>query len=235
MATAEATDLIEVSREEFDRKTAIEEHYEAIVAKTHDVNQLKKVWEEAKDASLAAKKSFDRASNELRELIEEGVDPQRRLPGMSATDGQRDDEWRNRPIAELGLPNGKLDKLEECGVTTIGQLEKLRAGELEDNPRGLSSVKGFGEAAITDIENSLMEWLAKNQPTDDAPMGGTEDTEPPQRVRIIDDITDSEGDIVMHTGDVVKCLDIQGDQAIVEAADGDQYRLDLDEYELIDD
>ena len=69
-----------------------------------------------------------------------------------------------KSVGELALSMSQKDKLLQAGVTTMGQLEDLRAGKYPEYPQGLNSIKGFGEKAITEIENMILEWLRVSGP-----------------------------------------------------------------------
>ena len=70
------------------------------------------------------------------------------------------DAWRIVPIAELGLPKGLAEKLEEARAATIGQLEDLRAEIYQGKAKW---PKGVGYAKITKIEDAVLDWLQKNR------------------------------------------------------------------------
>ncbi len=56
--------------------SAAAQHDATIIEKEREVTELKEVWQSAKDASLSAKKNYDKAVNELRAVIAEGPSPQ---------------------------------------------------------------------------------------------------------------------------------------------------------------
>lgn len=74
------------------------------------------------------------------------------------------DEWQTVSIDQLGLKESLCEKLKEAGLDTIGRLESRRAeiySGFEKWP------KGIGQAKVTEIENAVLEWLAKNRQDDD--------------------------------------------------------------------
>lgn len=133
-----------------------------------DVDRLKVELKEAKGTHEAA---VDRLQRTIRERHQSKMDFAKPkavgtpLNGQAAqTPSPEDDAWKARPIRELSdLSPGILTALEDIGVTTIGRLEHLRGGQDPDYPRGLTSVKGFGEAKITKIEDAVTNWLDRNR------------------------------------------------------------------------
>lgn len=74
------------------------------------------------------------------------------------------DEWQKVSIDQLGLKETLCEKLKEAGLDTIGRLESRRAeiySGFEKWP------KGIGQAKVTEIENAVLNWLAKNRQDDD--------------------------------------------------------------------
>jgi hypothetical protein len=66
--------------------------------------------------------------------------------------------WRKEPIESLGLPPKLADRLEEAGISTIGELEDKRAAF-----NGLRGISGIGPAKVTVIEDAVIGWLSKNR------------------------------------------------------------------------
>lgn len=122
-------------------------------------------WVVAKEDASEAKKTYDGLVSQLNILIHRGPDLQATLPFNNATDptnGGEDESWRDATVIDaLSLSPGQYSKLEEAGVTTIGQLEDLRAGD------GLASIKGFGQATVDAIEDAVINWLATLPTGDD--------------------------------------------------------------------
>ncbi len=80
----------------------------------------------------------------------------------STAQPEDDQSWRDSTIVELGaygLKTSLIEKLDECGLQTIGQIEDLRA---EISLGKAKWPKGIGEAKITAIENAVSEWWAKH-------------------------------------------------------------------------
>lgn len=133
------------------------EHYEAIKERSAEVTRLLLEWNQLKGDASEAKKEYDNAVSELTYLINRGPDYQRKLEFEDSEDGETL-AWRDEPIdANLGLTAKVLEKLEEAGITTIGQLEDRRAGE------GLTSIAGIGQATADKIEEQVLEWLDEHR------------------------------------------------------------------------
>lgn len=70
-------------------------------------------------------------------------------------------DWRSVPITELSdLTPKLLESLQEAGATTIGKLEDLREKISMGHEKW---PKGIGEAKITLIKDSAMDWLTANR------------------------------------------------------------------------
>jgi hypothetical protein len=133
------------------------EHYETIKERNSEVARLLLEWTQLKGDASEAKKEYDQAVSELTYLISRGPDNQRKLPFTDSTDGESL-AWREQDIAgSLGLTAKVLEKLEDAGVRTIGELEDLRAGA------GLTSIGGIGQATADKIEEQVLEWLTENR------------------------------------------------------------------------
>lgn len=66
--------------------------------------------------------------------------------------------WRKEPIESLGLPPKLTDRLEEAGISTIGELEDKRGSR-----DGLRGISGIGPAKVTVIEDAVIGWLSKHR------------------------------------------------------------------------
>lgn len=73
-----------------------------------------------------------------------------------------DTSWRSRPITELSgsITPKIIERLQEDGIHTIGQLEDRRA-KCYDNTGEWP--KGIGKVKITAIEDALLDWLTANR------------------------------------------------------------------------
>lgn len=153
--------VLEAEAEEETALTAAErEHYERIKDLNTEVHEATYKHDLAKSKAKMAKEHLESLQAELSSLISEGPrkpDPQKELPFSEP------EAWESTPITEvLQLTGKQQEKLEEAGVKTIGEFERIRGCQNPDYPNGLSSIKGFGEKTIDAMENDVVEWLAKN-------------------------------------------------------------------------
>lgn len=124
-------------------------------------------WDAAKRAAKDAHEIFDARVSELRLAIQDlNNDADRPLLKMAAATGDSSTveeeatparDWRGASIDELGLPAKLAEKLVENSITTIGELEDLRAAP------GLTSIKGVGQGKADVIEEAVLAWLSKNR------------------------------------------------------------------------
>lgn len=147
------------------------EHYEEIKELNNEFREEYAEWEFLKDKTSAAKKTVDEIGKRLSYLIARGPEKQHKLPFEDSTKGEVL-AWREASVAEsLGLTTSVLEKLASAGVTTIGELEDLRAGS------GLRSIKGIGQATVDKIEAQVLEWLDENRDKFGEVIEGSEDNE----------------------------------------------------------
>ncbi len=145
--------------EELKRLRKRSDHLDVLKRMNEEASHLEDQYEEAKADAAAKKKSWDKVCADIRVLLRKGPDPQGQLPFA-----KKDEDWQTVPIGNaLKLTNKQLEKFESIKVKTVGQFENLRAGKHPDYPKGLSAVKGIGEAAITKWENEILDWLEKFQ------------------------------------------------------------------------
>lgn len=141
------------------------DHYESIKRANIEVSIAQSAYDRANGIAKAAKKDLELASLELSTLISDGPqvpDPQKELPFPDESASGSND-WQLTPIGDvLKLTDTQREKLESAGITTIGRLEHVRGGQDPDYPRGLRSIKGFGEKTIDALENDVVEWLSRN-------------------------------------------------------------------------
>lgn len=152
------------------------DHYEAIKRANTEVQIAQREYDRANGIAKAAKKELELASLELSTLISDGPQiptqpsPQMELP-FADPDAPDPDAWKSVPVEDvLTLTESQKDKLFAADITTLGRLEFVRGGGDPDFPRGLRSIKGFGEKTIEAMENDVVEWLSKNvrQPEDES-------------------------------------------------------------------
>lgn len=147
------------------------EHYERIIELNKDVYQASYDHDIKKSKAKSAKEHLESLQAELSNLISEGPkkpDPQQELPFGN-------DDWKTVPVSDvLTLSEKQMDKLDAAGALTVGEFERLRAGQNPDYPNGLLSVKGFGQATIDKLEEEMLNWLAKNAREPDSENDNTE-------------------------------------------------------------
>lgn len=132
-------------------------HYERIQDLEKHCETLEEDFEEKNAAAKLAKKLLESAVEQLRAVIRKGPDTQGELPFDEV-----DSEWEQTPIGEaLDLTDKQLEKLEDAGVKTVGEFERLRAGTVE-YPNGLRDIKGVGEALIDKWEEQILDFLKEH-------------------------------------------------------------------------
>lgn len=157
------------------------DHYIEIVSANEWVADATSAHESAKRRAKCAKEDLDEASQSLSALISRGPkipklpDPQKELPfaETAETEAESKIDWQFTPIGEaLKLTAKQAEALDGAGIKTVGRFEHVRAGQDPDYPRGLRSIKGFGEKAVEAFENDIVNWLSMNarepEPAEDA-------------------------------------------------------------------
>jgi hypothetical protein len=139
------------------------------LAKTHDdktrelereVTIAKGDWDEAKDASLAAKKHYDKLVNELRSFIAEGPGKQMTLPGLTTAEPTefsfaKVQSWQDKSIDCLDIDDKMKDKLREIGVETLGQAMTLKCGKAPGYPNGAADIPRWKSKKAGEFEDAL--------------------------------------------------------------------------------
>lgn len=145
------------------------QHLEEIRKLNRELTEATREFESSKADASAKKKFVDELGKRLSYLISRGPEFQQKLLFAASEKSdqaepvtppatQPDNSWRNAPVADaLSLTAKQLERLEEAGVRTIGQLEDLRGGD------GLGSIHGFGQATVDKIEDQVLEWLSENR------------------------------------------------------------------------
>ncbi|AMV31284.1 hypothetical protein VN12_04145 [Pirellula sp. SH-Sr6A] len=182
-ATEEAVEdqpgFVSVGKLEYDAMKANAEYLQAIADAEEACNEAELVYANAKREADKAKKAFEHKVGDLRELIRTGPkkpNPQMLLPGLDG-EQQPDDSYLDESIfTVLELTDKQKEKLEECGVKTVRDFEKLRSGALEDYPKGLRSIRGVGETTADKWENEILAFITKNTPMQSIAIGIAEDT-----------------------------------------------------------
>lgn len=166
VAETEAADnqVAEQTVESIPARTIELEHYSEICELNRELMAATREFESSKEDASSKKKFMEELGKRLSYLIARGPDYQQKLPfeanenSDQVTDSQPDNAWREVPVVDaLSLTAKQLDKLDEAGVRTMGQLEDLRGGD------GLGSIHGFGQATIDKIEDQSLAWLTENR------------------------------------------------------------------------
>lgn len=156
-----------------------QKHYDAICSLNLKVQQARIVYEDVKAEAESEKRRYESLQEQLNSLISQGANPQRELAFPEhAAEEPKPEAWKDVPISEvIVLTPKQIEKLEAAGVTTMGQFEHLRSGQMDGYPDGLKSVKGVGQKTVDEWEEQALKWLFVNnrepekEGTDDA---GTE-------------------------------------------------------------
>ena len=117
---------------------------------------------EMKKAAMDVKSSISGKAVKLRRMLQNGPE---RLPLFDGPKAADADAWRAAPIQEsLHKPGNRaltmrFNALLKAGVVTIGQLVDRQA-------KGFGwtdSIPGFGEAAVTALEDALTDYLTRTR------------------------------------------------------------------------
>lgn len=163
-------------------------HYEAIREKETEVRVLEGTAKDAKEHAAACKKKFERADEQLRDLIRTGLDPQKELPFEQADANA----WRDLDLDELEMTDSQRKKLAEHFESkslpaTLGSLSDWRN---RYNETWYQDIDGIGQKAAEAIDNAWVEFWAKHPECGDTkPPEGT--PESPRQVKILRPIADN--------------------------------------------
>lgn len=225
-----------------------------VSAKSDQVQELKTKWAKAKDSSLAAKKTYDEATNELLDMIAGQLrlnfdeEPEKAKPAKeakattaAASGGgevleqlrSEPDSWRAAPLTVL--PTVAADKklakrLSTGGLKSMGNLQDVRAN-MGEWPKLKEETK---DKLIAEAD----EWLTKNR--DAAAFAGAKkeaddrEKEFPKQVELTKDILDqAHGNAVLVKAgtimDTVKCAD----GAVGVGVGGIVMQLDAEEWKPV--
>ena len=165
--------------------SAAAKHDEQIIDMERVVTNLKAKWDQAKDSSLAAKKAYDQAVNELRELISNGpsdqvglfdgvvdmVTPSLKIASIAEESEDVDAESGEDPLLRsidcLNVPQAMKDKLREVGVFNVGQANEFRLGKVTGFDKGAASIPGWGDGKIKKFEKALLAVLPEQSESED--------------------------------------------------------------------
>jgi len=138
-------------------------HLKEIEVKEYDVDKFFRDWKHQADEALAAKKKYDSTVTELREMIAEGRDPQKRLPGMSALstpsgNAKQDESWKKVSVIEGVGATGKMaELLKENGIENMGQFADA------DGRDEIRKIKGIGEGKYEKLKTNLIAFLERTR------------------------------------------------------------------------
>ncbi len=126
-------------------------HYQAIREAERGVAELAVKAEATKSKASAAKKNFEAAVEELRELIRRGPGEQKTLPGCDGAE----DAWRHMPLTAMGIDGALLDNLVEVDIKTIGDLSD------QTDKYGVTwhnTIAGVGDVAAEKVADLFIEF-----------------------------------------------------------------------------
>lgn len=134
-------------------------------------DQLDLIRSAAEASAKRAKKNHEAAVDALQELIRRGPSAQLPLDFKDSAQPEQTDQEKHHaylmscPIIDaIDLTDKQEEKLADAGVKTVGDFEKLRAGQMKDYPRGLLDLSRVGEATIDKWEEELLQWFDDNSP-----------------------------------------------------------------------
>lgn len=165
---AEVIDESHPQWEQFERKWA-----EKVRRLEAACKEAEAAYNDAKKDAIALKKEFEAKVSELRRAITRGPSLQPELPfddhEPKEEPQQTDIEARHAELMAMSvtealmLTEAQREKLEDAGVKTVGDFERLRGGQMKDYPGGLSDLPRVGQATIDKWEEQLTDWLKRNQ------------------------------------------------------------------------
>lgn len=121
-------------------------HLQAIYDKEVEVGRLEDDFEAKNERAKAAKKVFDAADTELRQLIRD------RNQKRFDFDASESEPWRDVALEDLAISATYLTALYEGGLETIGELTDWQAvGE----GRELTELKGMGPVGAAEVADHL--------------------------------------------------------------------------------
>jgi hypothetical protein len=183
------TETVEIKKTDLEILRLAKSHDDQVREMEREVTIAKGDWDEAKDASLAAKKHYDKLVNELRSYISEGPGKQMSLPGLTTaqpTEFQfaKVESWADKSIDCLEIDDKMKAKLREIGVSTLGQAVTLKLGKVSGYPNGAADIPRWKSKKAGEFEDAL------NAVTPEDPAGMIEDGQ----VAVVADETPVEGD-----------------------------------------
>ncbi len=154
--TTEVAELEQVEDAEAE-ETRVEklkrEHYEEILECQQVVSQACMNWLDAKGTAAARKKTYEGALEELQAVIRRNPLQPKLFDDSDTVD--TGSQWREMCISTLigdDVTEKQVEKLENHGIHTLGQLQQLMEKE---GTFWSKEIKGIGEKAATAIEDAL--------------------------------------------------------------------------------
>lgn len=154
------TETVEIRKTELEVLRLAKTHDDKVRELERDVTLSKADWDAAKDASLAAKKRYDKLVNELRTFIAEGPGKQMTLPGLTTAEPTefefaKVESWQDKSIDCLAIDDKMKAKLVEIGVSTLGQAMTLKCGKVPGYPNGAADIPRWKSKKAGEFEDAL--------------------------------------------------------------------------------
>lgn len=206
-------EVVEIRKTDLEVLRLAKAHDDQVREMEREVTIAKGDWDEAKDASLAAKKHYDKLVNELRSYISEGPGKQMSLPGLSTAEPTafafaKVETWADKSIDCLEIDDKMKAKLREIGVATLGQAVTLKLGKVTGYPNGAADIPRWKSKKAGEFEDAL------NAVTPSDPAGMIENTD--DESAVVEDEPQTEAtELKIHEGElpiaqVKLCHDIEG-------------------------
>lgn len=136
----------------------------------HDaVEEAEAHYTEAKENATAAKKELDGAHAQVSRILRE---VKTGIPEMPLFGNGEPEDWRAVEVHDLGIPDRVEAALQQGGVRTVGELEDLRA---QHGDEWNGSIVGVGEKAKQQIEEAVIDFLAKRKEAQEPQVEGADD------------------------------------------------------------
>lgn len=154
------TETVEIRKIDLEVLRLAKSHDDKVRELERDVTISKADWDAAKEASLAAKKHYDKLVNELRTFIAEGPGSQMTLPGLMETKTEefvfaKVESWQDKSIDCLAIDDKMKAKLNEIGVHTLGQAVTLKCGKAPGYPNGAADIPMWKTKKAGEFEDAL--------------------------------------------------------------------------------
>lgn len=132
-------------------------HYDEIMHQERAIRSIEFELEFAKENYAEHKARLKAAQSELRNLIHEGPDAQRRLPGLDHDPIVRETgpAWKRVPLDRIIGSGDLLKMLANAGITTVGEM-----ADYSNSGKKLVSIKGIGEVGEAKIIEAMQTYWA---------------------------------------------------------------------------